>query len=113
MPSFSSNSRRHLDTCHPDLQRLFDRVVSKVDCTIICGHRNQEDQNRAYREGFSKLWWPKSKHNSLPSLAVDVAPYHTDKPHIRWTDDREWYWFSGYVEGVASELGIEIRNGGN
>ena len=42
---------------------------------IVCGHRNKEDQNKAFAEGKSKLKWPKGKHNKLPSQAVDAAPY--------------------------------------
>jgi hypothetical protein len=39
---------------------------------------------------------------------VDVAPYP-----IRWEDYEKFYWFGGYVKGVADSLGLEIRWGGD
>lgn len=76
---WGSRSLARLQTCDPLLQTLFQRVIDRsdlpFDLTILCGHRNQADQDAAYRGGASKLRWPRSKHNSLPSRAVDVAPY--------------------------------------
>lgn len=113
MPKFSNRSKANLATCHSDLQRLFNEVIKFYDCTILCGYRNKEDQNKAYHEGRSTLRYPHSKHNSMPSLAVDVAPYFKDKPHIRWDDSESFYHFIGYVEAVADQLGINIRSGGD
>lgn len=78
MPKFSKRSLERLNTCHPLLITLFSDVIKIINCSVICGHRNEYDQNLAYREGHSKLKWPKSKHNSKPSLAVDVIPYPCD-----------------------------------
>lgn len=113
MPEFSSASKARLATCHPDLQRLFNRVIQNRDCTIICGHRTKEAQDEAYRGGFSRLKFPESMHNLEPSAAVDVMPYFNCTPHIRWDDIESTYNFVGYVQGIADELGIEIRNGGD
>jgi hypothetical protein len=41
-------------------------------------------------------------------LAVDVAPYPVD-----WNDKERFYYFAGFVKGVASSLGISIRWGGD
>jgi hypothetical protein len=49
--------------------------VSPIDFKILCGHREEKEQNEAFNKGNSKLKWPQSKHNSLPSLAVDIAPF--------------------------------------
>lgn len=81
MSEFSVRSIARLDTCHPLLQRLFKEVIKETDITILCGIRTKDEQNKAYELGHSKLKWPKSKHNSAPSMAVDVAPYP-----IIWTD---------------------------
>jgi peptidoglycan L-alanyl-D-glutamate endopeptidase CwlK len=45
------------------------------DMTILEGHRGEARQNQMVAEGKSQLRWPKSRHNSFPSMAVDVAPY--------------------------------------
>jgi peptidoglycan L-alanyl-D-glutamate endopeptidase CwlK len=111
MPIFSERSRVKLSTCHPSLKRLFERVIERRDCAIICGHRGEAEQNDAVETGHSKLKFPFSKHNSFPSTAVDVMPYHWGQPHIRWEDTESTYNFIGYVQGIADELNIKIRNG--
>jgi peptidoglycan L-alanyl-D-glutamate endopeptidase CwlK len=75
MPSFGKASRAKLDTCHPLLQELCQRVVQHRDITIIYGHRGQAEQDDAYARKASTKRWPDSKHNTTPSVAVDVAPW--------------------------------------
>ena len=106
MPSFSQRSINNLQTCHDDLIKLFEEVIRHYDCAVICGHRSKEDQDKAYHEGKSKLRYPLSKHNKMPSLAVDVVPYP-----IAWDDLDRFYHFVGFVTGVAKTLGINIRSG--
>ena len=78
MPRFSQESFSKLSTCHQDLQILFYEVIKSFDCTILEGYRNEQDQEKAFKEGNSKLHWPNGKHNSSPSRAVDVSPYPID-----------------------------------
>jgi len=78
MPKFSKRSLTELDSCHVVLQRLLRRVIERSDFTVICGHRGQEAQDKAYKAGTSKLQFPHSKHNTSPSMAVDVAPWPID-----------------------------------
>ena len=108
MRKFSKQSQDKLDQCHPDLKRLFERVIQIVDCTVVTGFRNEKDQNEAFRTGKSKLKWPQSKHNKRPSLAVDVIPWPVD-----WKDYNRFYFFMGVVKGVAAEMGIKVRCGGD
>jgi len=108
MPSFSVASRAQLASCHPDLQRLFNEVIKHHDCKVLEGHRNKEAQNRAFAEGKSKLKWPNGNHNKYPSMAVDVAPYPVD-----WNDPTRFYYFAGFVFGIASQMGIKLRWGGD
>lgn len=112
MNHFSRRSREKLDTCHPRLQRLFEAVLEEVDCTILCGARSKEEQDEAFRTGHSSVEWPNSKHNvwveRKVSMAVDVAPYPID-----WNNRDRFMHFAGIVRGVASQLGIKIRWGGN
>jgi len=113
MPKFGSKSMSNLSTCHPDLQRLFNEVIKEYDCTVMCGFRSKEDQDKAVQEGRSKVHWPNGKHNSNPSLAVDVAPWFSTPPNVRWNDTNKFYHFAGYVQAVADQLGISIRWGGD
>lgn len=112
MPKFSKRSLDRLSECHPALQFLFLEVVKHIDCTILCGHRTEEEQNKMFTEGKSRCKWPMSKHNTYLSRAVDVAPYYKDKPHIRWDKKSlyRWYYFGGIV--VAMSKGL-IRWGGD
>ena len=108
MPSFSDLSSGRLDTCHPDLQRLFKRVVETYDCSVLEGHRGEAAQNKAVDKGNSQLRWPKGKHNRKPSVAVDVAPYPVD-----WNSQNRFYHFAGYVKAMALEMGLLVRWGGD
>jgi len=108
MPEYSETSRRRLITCNPLLQQVFNEVIKYYDCSILCGHRSEKDQLIAYQEDKSKVQWPNSKHNIFPSDAVDVAPYP-----INWNNIKRFYYFAGFVLGVASQLRINIRFGGD
>ena len=78
MPAFSATSRERLATCHPLLQRVMKSAIVDFDFTVLCGTRGKAEQAAAYAAGNSKLQWPNSKHNSTPSMAVDVAPWPID-----------------------------------
>lgn len=105
MPRFSKRSKSRLKTCDNELQTLFNEVVVRYDCTILCGHRGKTAQNKAFNDGFSKLKYPNSNHNKIPSMAVDVAPYvGKARGNIDWKDINQFYHFAGYVRGVAERL---------
>lgn len=112
MARFGKSSKMKLTTVHPKLKFLFEEVVKEYDCVIVCGHRNKENQDKVFREGKSKVQFPDSKHNSSPSMAVDVAPYIAYKG-IPWNDHRQFYYFAGYVMAIAERMGTKIRWGGD
>lgn len=99
MPNFSNNSKAKLATCNPELQMIFNYVIKYFDCTVICGFRDKEAQNKAFKDGFSKVKFPNSKHNQHPSLAIDVIPYP-----IEWKNVNRMRYFVGYVKGIAKML---------
>jgi len=110
MPKFGTASTERLATADPRLQKLFNEVIKTFDCTVIEGHRTKEKQNEYFAAGKSKLQWPNGKHCSNPSMAVDVAPYINGKLSFNTT---HCIYFGGYVKGVADQLGIAIRWGGD
>lgn len=68
--------------------------------------------------GNSKTRYPLSRHNTTPSEAIDVMPYYSARPHIRWdtTDQRvagDLREFVGIVKGIAHSLGIVVEWGGD
>lgn len=112
MPKFSKISKDRLSTCDMRLQKIFNEAIKTYDCTIMCGYRSAEEQNKAYDNKKSKLKYPQSKHNKKPSMAVDVAPYYKHKG-IDWNDIGGFYMFAGYIKRIAYDMGYSIRYGGD
>ena len=88
-----------LQQCHLDIQKIFLEVIKRFDCTITCGHRGQVEQDAAYAAGNSKLQYPNSKHNTMPSMAVDAYPFP-----IKMSDTNRMRYFAGFVLGTATQL---------
>ena len=108
MAKFGRRSRERLATCDERLQKVFNEVIKYVDCSVLEGHRGEERQNRFVDEGKSKVRFPNGRHNSKPSRAVDVTPYPVD-----WNDRERQTLFAGFVLGVATRMGHNIRWGGD
>jgi hypothetical protein len=109
-----AGSIAELATCHPDLRRLISAVAKGIDegdlayagirdLKVTCGYRGKAAQDEAVRTGASKSPWPTSKHNRLPSDAVDVVPF----PEL-WSDVRKLEILHAYIAGVAHALGIDL-----
>ena len=108
MPKFGTKSRNHLSTCKKELQEVFNEVIKTVDCSVLEGHRGKVRQNTFYKEGKTKVTFPKGRHNDSPSRAVDVCPYPID-----WDDRERFHLFAGFVIGIAKSKGINLRWGGD
>lgn len=108
---FGNKSKERLATVHDDLQTLFNEVIKYRDCSIVSGLRTAEEQAELYAQGRSKPgkivtykdgYERRSNHQS--GNAVDVVPYFSAPPHIRWDDDGAFREFGGFVLGVAELL---------
>ena len=108
MAKFGSKSQGKLNTCEKDLQLVFNEVIKYVDCSILEGYREKDRQNTLYDEGKTKVRYPNGRHNASPSRAVDVTPYPVD-----WSDRERQTLFAGFVLGVANQMGINLRWGGD
>jgi peptidoglycan L-alanyl-D-glutamate endopeptidase CwlK len=108
MASFSESSRKHYMTLDGRLQDILDVAIHVMDFSVICGHRNKKDQNKAFKSGNSKLQFPHSKHNSTVSTAVDVAPYPID-----WEDINRFHRLAGIIEAIAYMHDVKIIWGGD
>ena len=131
MPKFGRQSKKRLETCHLDLQRVLHVVIEYYDFTVLVGYRSPERQKILYDAGRSKV--QTSKHNENPSLAVDIAPWP-----IRWADfpygsleqiqsiedlrrDCEawardlgrFYFLAGRIMTLAESQGVKLRWGGD
>ncbi len=123
MPAYGRISTTRKQTCTQNLQDVFDDVIYMLpwtdpesgvtihDAAILCGNRGEEAQNLAFMMETSQVQWPNGKHNSLPSRAIDAAPYHAEKPHIHWRDFDEMEAFKRLVFLCAEKRGIRLRWG--
>lgn len=118
MPNFSQRSIIALASAHPHLQMLFYAVIEQYDCTVLEGKRSEAQQKENVAMGVSKTL--NSKHVypiDGPSMAVDVAPYPLKWPkrdeatYVK--DVARYYYFAGFVKGIATKLGLKIRWGGD
>lgn len=108
-------SKLKLATCDVRLQQLITDVMAHVDSgalaaddvhdlTVLCGYRGKAEQDKAFRDGASKLLYPHSKHNRVPAMAVDIAPFPLD-----WQNTARFEAVRKLVLERASALGIRIR----
>jgi peptidoglycan L-alanyl-D-glutamate endopeptidase CwlK len=99
MNKYSKKSNELLNQCNQDIIIIFNEVIKYFDNSIICGYRGEQEQNSAYINKFSKLQYPKSKHNKIPSMAVDSVPYP-----INWQNTNRMRYYAGFVVGIANML---------
>jgi hypothetical protein len=107
MPKFSKRSQDRLNTCHPDIQKVFNEVIKHIDCTVLQGVRTLEEQEELVRSGKSMTM--NSKHLAQDdgySHAVDVVPYP-----IQWDNRERFILFAGKVLGMAKAMGIDLVSG--
>lgn len=111
MFTWSTKSKQFIEQCDFRLQCLVNLMLhfSKFDLTVTCGYRNEQDQENAFKDGKSKLHFGQSKHNFLPSKAIDICPYP-----INWdTNDKRWKELGALAKRCAELIGISIIWGGD
>lgn len=118
MSTITGSSLRRLSTCDEAIQGIIHEASVIMDMSVTCGVRSQEDQDKAFSEGKSKLRWPDSKHNLKPgqekSKAVDVIPYFlTGKDHYDWEDELAFARLAGVIMAVAHRRRVALRWGGD
>ena len=111
MRVWGHKSLRVYNEIDPLLQELLTRVKDEVaDVSLISGHRDCLEQNSLFEASASTLRWPDSKHNKLPSKAVDFQPYPYPEGCKLWGS-------LGYIAGrayeIAADMSIKIRWGGD
>ncbi len=106
MPTLSPQSAFKLSTCDPRIIEVLTEAIKYYDFTVLCGHRTKEDQDKAVAEGKSTKAFPNSKHNTTPSMAVDIAPYPVD-----WNDLARFALLVGFIIGLARARGYHFRSG--
>lgn len=115
MYKYSKNSLKKLQAVDYRLVLLFTKIIDYYDHTILTGHRTHQEQTKAFLQKRSKVSWPNSKHNSVPSRAIDVAPWPIPDNWgaDNWKDLVHFYEFAAIVRYEANKMGIAIRWGGD
>ena len=104
MFKFGKRSEKRLKGVDIKLQHILSRLIKIMDVTIIEGVRSQERQDELVKKGASKTKY--SKH--ITGKAVDLAPYPID-----WEDRERFHYMGGMLRGIAHELDIKVRWGGD
>ena len=104
MPRFGKRSRERLNGVDAKLVNVLNEVVKYFDITIIEGLRSQKRQEELVAEGKSKTKF--GKH--VLGKAVDLAPYPID-----WKARDDFHLLGGFILGVASQMGVNVRWGGD
>lgn len=113
---YGRDSQNALKTCHPDLVRVFTKVLEEYDHKALCGGRNQAEQDELFRQGRTQV--RVSEHQAVPSNAVDVAPFPVDWGETGTSEQRQdalhrFYHFAGFVRATAVALGVDLVWGGD
>jgi len=109
MNIWGRGSQRQLETVDPRLKSLCNRVLAHRDISVIQGHRGKTEQEEFFQKGVSKVRWPDSRHNTYPSLAVDVQP----APYNEKTLREDLSYIAGLFIGIGATMGLDIRWGGD
>lgn len=115
---FGERSSKNLSEADESLQRVAKRALSfgVTDFSIIEGHRTLQEQRKAYEEGKSSKDGinKRSKHQSLPSKAIDIMPWPADVNGVNvWDDNHRWCVLAGLMYAAAAIEGVKITWGGD
>ena len=120
---FGATSAARLATVDERLQRVVNRAlsISTVDMTVVCGYRSPAEQSALYAQGRTKPGrivtnvdgvYRLSRHNHMPALAVDIAPYVSGRG-IVWDDAMLWKRLETVMKQSAVECGVAVDWGGD
>jgi peptidoglycan L-alanyl-D-glutamate endopeptidase CwlK len=114
--SYGPASRANIDQLDGLLQRILyryaDSAPPELDLSIICGHRGEAEQTRAFQTKKSKTPWPRSKHNRIPSWAFDFRPFPFPTAE-HWKDGIRFGRIAGAILWVAAQEKVPVRWGGD
>ena len=110
--TWGTASTKQYNTLDTRMKRVVDRVCDEVcDIRLLVGYRDKIDQDTAFATGRSKVRWPNSKHNTMPSKAVDLmpTPVNFKSKSLR----EELCYIAGAMITIAKQEGVTLRWGGD
>lgn len=113
MPRFGKTSLAKLALAHVDIRAVMNMAIKVIDFTVIQTARTAAEHQRYQALGKTTIAYEDSKHSKVPSEGIDIAPWFKSKPHVDWEDRETFIYLAGIIMSCATELGIELRWGGN
>lgn len=118
MYKLSNQSKKNLSSCNPEIKDVVHHVLKFIDVGVAEGHRGKERQNSLFQKKKTKVHWPNSKHNTLPSDAIDLVVFVKDFGYIDENSApkkyRQYYGFlAGIINAYCFEKNYNIRWGGD
>tara|TARA_R100000742_G_C4267818_1_gene86051 strand:- start:568 stop:948 length:381 start_codon:yes stop_codon:yes gene_type:complete len=104
MYKFGKRSLARLKGVDTRLVNVLNELIKLMDITVIEGLRSAERQEELLKKGATKVKY--SRH--MEGKAVDIAPYPID-----WEDRDRFYYMGGMVRGIAKQLNLNVRFGGD
>lgn len=108
MYKLSKKSEDLLLECDERLVKICREVIKHFDFAVLVTYRGEVEQNKAFDEGKSKKRFPSSKHNTVPSMAIDIAPYPID-----FNDTNSFFYLAGLMMATAKKFNVRLRWGGD
>jgi hypothetical protein len=115
MYEFSERSLRAVLSCDSRLQDVAMFLISQMDVTALEGARSRERQEYLFWIGRSQTM--NSRHLTVPSEALDIAPYPLAWPSVAVMNSKDGQAFArfaymiGLARGYAEARGTPIRSG--
>jgi hypothetical protein len=104
MARFGTKSQEKLATMDKRIVEIAKAVVQEMNISATYGMRGEAEQNELFNTGYSKLEYPKSAHNNIPSLAGDFQPYPVNWNNLaEFTQMRELFYYH------AGRLGYQLK----
>lgn len=120
--AYGRRSLRHIGECHPDLQRVAHKAMEiaetlGMDLSCTEGSRGEVEQNAAVARKTSKVRYPDSRHNKVPSEAIHLQlfpvkwPQKTDSQRIFAKKTGRFYMCAIIVMWAAHLCNVSLRGG--
>lgn len=113
-----ATEKERIDWLHGDLRRLLTALCANdyvsVRPFLVSSHRTRQEQDDALKRGTTRIQYPMSAHNQLPSLAMDIQALDLATGKLVQGDEavRWCVAFAHDTFKAATDLGIKVRWGG-
>lgn len=112
MNKISKRSIKNIQGIDPRLSLIIGMILArgKVDFTLTSGLRTLEDQQKAFKGGYSKCDGINKKSKHQLGRAIDFIPYPFDND---WNNIEQFKKIGEELKVVAKHLGFKCSYGGD